>query len=103
MSVPENINYWFLEVVPDKLQELADKTTTSPKGMSLSEWKETLEQMVFLFREANLETCTKYQDILRLPEEERSREQNAEIESYLDACKTEGLNRFNQYFWCLDD
>ena len=103
MSVPENINYWFLETVPDKLQDLADHASTAPENMALEEWKETLEQMVYLFREANLETCRKYRDQLALPEEQLTPEQKAEIEQYIDACKTEGLEQFNRYFWYLDD
>ena len=89
-----NINYWFLETIPDLLQDLADETTTAPEGLTLSEWKATLERMVFLFREANVDTCSKFAG--------DSSSSNATREAYCDTCKTEALSLFSEYFWYLD-
>lgn len=103
MSYSENINYWFLETMPNKLQDLADTASSSPEGMSLPQWKELLERIVFLLREANLETCVKYHSELERGEAALSTELRNEISEYVDACKTEGLDLFNKYFWYLDD
>ena len=88
-----NINYWFLDTIPDLLQDLADEITTAPAGMSLVDWRETLNRMVYLFREANTDTSVKYMN---------DGGRSEDWEAYSNACKTEALNLFNEYFWYLD-
>ena len=62
-----SIDYWFLNVVPSMLEDLRDNAHGCPPrgrldakildGDDMGEWKKILSEMVFLFREANEETC----------------------------------------------
>ena len=73
-----SIDYWFLAVVPGMLEELMENTssypcapgdgphaiygTGAPKDVDdegANAWKDVLSEMIFLFREANEETCTR--------------------------------------------
>ena len=75
-----DINRWFLDVVPNMLEELKEETCAYPIGpddfsqtagtideddsneryeAGLQKWKDTLSEMIFLLREANEETCTR--------------------------------------------
>lgn len=66
-----NIDSWFLNVIPDMLEEFRDSTNGFPTSFLRSDgpsteeesdrafekWKAILTEMAFLFREANEETC----------------------------------------------
>ncbi|WP_022765277.1 hypothetical protein [Butyrivibrio sp. XPD2006] len=73
-----SIDYWFLSVVPEMLERLMENTssypctpgagphaiygTGAPKDVDdegAKAWEDVLSEMIFLFREANEETCTK--------------------------------------------
>lgn len=73
-----SIDYWFLSVVPEMLERLMENAssypctpgdgshaiygTGAPKDADdegVNAWKDVLSEMIFLFREANEETCTK--------------------------------------------
>lgn len=63
-----DINDWFLNLIPDMLEEFRDLAVGIPyrflmnndsDDRALAEWKAVLTQMVFLFREANENTCKK--------------------------------------------
>lgn len=72
-----SIDWWFLNVVPNMLEDLKDSThgypstpddfsqvfadsdTTEITNEGMRKWKEILSEMVFLFREANEDTCSK--------------------------------------------
>ena len=69
-----NIDYWFMNLMPDMLQQFKDTKHGSPSclgteyvdehGISCndechSEWDRILDNMIFLFREMNEETCQK--------------------------------------------
>ena len=72
-----SIDWWFLNVVPNMLEDLKETTQgypVSPDNFSqaligtgaseevdeegMNRWKDILSEMIFLFREANEETCT---------------------------------------------
>ncbi len=126
------VDSWFLTVVPQMLEYLKEHHTGFPNevqreyleahrdelGMTYEEfcnypadensegyklrekiddicdrrWEEILGRMIFLFREANRETCTA-QNLCA--QEDRW--------DYQDRCKTEALDLFNKWFWCLWD
>ena len=60
---------WFLSVMPDMLQELKenhvaypdplDGETASTEEEGIRRWESILDRMIFLFREADEDTCTK--------------------------------------------
>ena len=69
-----NIDYWFMNLMPDMLQQFKDTKHGSPSclgteyvdehGISCndechSEWDRILDNMIFWFREMNEETCQK--------------------------------------------
>ena len=73
-----SIDWWFLNVIPGMLEELRDNSIGYPNEFSVAfgaeseievtdeddkksrqKWEETLSEIIFLFREANEETCTK--------------------------------------------
>lgn len=69
-----NIDYWFMNLIPDMLQQFKDTRHGSPGNLGKeytdehgilcndechAEWDKILEQMIFLFREMNEETCKK--------------------------------------------
>ncbi len=73
-----SIDWWFLNVIPNMLEDLKETThgypsmpddfaqalvgTGAPKEVDdegMKRWKDILTEMIFLFREANAETCTK--------------------------------------------
>lgn len=63
-----NIDSWFLEIIPDMLDELKTSTDSYPARFSSNDrnddsgaekWHAILTEMAFLFREANPETCQK--------------------------------------------
>lgn len=76
-----NIDYWFMNLMPDMLQQFKDMKHGSPGSLgteytdengilrndgSEEEWDKILEHMIFLFREMNKETCKKenpYRDV----------------------------------------
>ena len=84
-----DMKYWFLEVVPDMLRQLKDTKHGSPAVLGEervdemgrrvndschAEWDTILERLVFLFHEADEETCVR-----KNPMEERHREIRAEF------------------------
>ena len=69
-----NIDYWFMNLMPDMLQQFKDTKHGSPSclgteyvdehGISCNdechaEWDKILDKMIFLFREMNEEMCQK--------------------------------------------
>ena len=73
-----SIDWWFLNVVPNMLEDLKETThgypcmpnnfsqalvgTGAPEEVDeegMERWKDILSEMIFLFREANEDTCTK--------------------------------------------
>lgn len=68
-----DIDTWFLNVIPDMLEELKDTSHGFPSRFlkndgsdtdeeidkAAAKWKDILTEMAFLFREANEETCQK--------------------------------------------
>ena len=73
-----SIDWWFLSVVPNMLDDLKNTTHGYPsdpsdfsqaligigesaeaEGKGMQKWKDTLSEMIFLLREANEDTCTR--------------------------------------------
>ena len=73
-----SIDWWFLNVVPNMLEDLKNTTNGYPDDPDdfsqalvgigepaedddegMLKWKDTLSEMIFLFREANKDTCTR--------------------------------------------
>lgn len=51
-----NIDCWFMNLMPDMLQQFKDTKHGNPDGLDV-EWDNILERMIFLLREMNEETC----------------------------------------------
>ena len=94
-----SIDWWFLNVVPNMLEDLKETThgypcmpnnfsqalvgTGAPEEVDeegMERWKDILSEMIFLFREANEDTCTKKNPY----EEEYDREFKEFTEKYPD-------------------
>lgn len=88
-----SIDYWFMSVVPDMLQQFKDTKQGSPGVLGEDyiaedgilcndtcheEWDKILEEMIFLFREMNEETCQKK----NIFEDEHRKVQNEFEEKY---------------------
>ena len=88
-----SIDYWFMSIVPDMLQQFKNTKHGSPgvlgedyideDGIRCNdtcheEWDKILEEMIFLFREMNEETCQKK----NIFEEEHRKVQNEFEEKY---------------------
>ena len=52
---------WFLNTLPDMLEEIKSKKSISgyPAELTKQEWNEILSNLIFLLHEANEDTCTK--------------------------------------------
>ena len=56
-----SVGDWFLNTLPDMLEEIKSKGSIYgyPAELTEEEWNENLSNLIFLLREANKETCTK--------------------------------------------
>ena len=56
-----SVGDWFLNTLPDMLEEIKRKGTNFGNSTELTEkeWNEILSNLIFLLREANKDTCTK--------------------------------------------
>ena len=109
-----NLDVWFLRIMPKMLEEflhishgfpgkLLDKYAGMENSEELAdaEWREIIQKMIFLFHEANEETCQRknpYQETDKkyLEEEER-------LEEYRMKCKDEAFKLFSEWFYSLWD
>ena len=53
------VSDWFLNTLPDMLVEIKNNCTGYPDELTEDEWIRILDRMIFLLREANVDTCTK--------------------------------------------
>ena len=55
-----NIDYWFLQQFPSMLEEFKKNTHGYPSQFNTQEeWENVIDKMIFLFHEANQDTCSK--------------------------------------------
>lgn len=54
-----SVSDWFLNTLPDMLEEIKKNYTGYPDELTEQEWNEILSRLIFLLREANGDTCTK--------------------------------------------
>lgn len=54
-----SVSDWFLNTLPDMLEEIKNNCTGYPDELTEDEWVRILDRMIFLLREANEDTCTK--------------------------------------------
>lgn len=54
-----NIDNWFLTIMPKMLQDLKDNLHGHPVEMNQEEWENLLDKMIYCFKEANEDTCSK--------------------------------------------
>ena len=54
-----SVSDWFLNTLPDMLEEIKKNYTGYPDELTEQEWNEILSRLTFLLREANKDTCTK--------------------------------------------
>ena len=54
-----SVSDWFLNTLPDMLEEIKNNCTGYPDELTEDEWIRVLDRMIFLLREANKDTCTK--------------------------------------------
>ncbi len=115
-----SIDYWFLRVMPGMLQQLKDTTdsypdfpemtthavymTGRPKDVEdegMEKWQDVLQEMIFLLREANEETCTRenryeheYDEATyRFEEKYGSLGEKLKTKEDMEREKTEGLHK----------
>ena len=101
-----SIDYWFMNIIPEMLQEFKNKKQGSPgvlgqdyinedgircNDMCHKEWDSILEEMIFLFREMNSETC------------QRKNIYEKEVCDYREECKNKAFNLFSKCFYHLWD
>ena len=102
----DNIDIWFLNIVPDMLQSLMDKKIGVPKEIydnyenvengievAADEWKKILE-----FREADEEKCSKC-NVLEDQDEEQYLLKEKEIATYREECKNAAFTQLSKYFF----
>lgn len=105
-----DIDRWFLNVMPNMLQELRETAHGFPFEVSKmvgyddrnpnpekdreakDKWDSILGEMEFYLREANGETCR-----------EKNQEEEELRYSYRNECKDKGLKLFGEWFWDLWD
>lgn len=107
-----NLNYWFLETVPNMLKDLKESAHGYPgigEADTPEKWKKLLDRMIWLFNEANEEKCSiknRYEaDWLDGNDEIKKKyfEEEKRISVYRDECKNEGFELFSKWFWHLWD
>ena len=54
-----SVSDWFLNTLPDMIEEIKKNYTGYPDELTEQEWNEILSRLTFLLREANADTCTK--------------------------------------------
>ena len=54
-----SVSDWFLNTLPDMLEEIKKNYTGYPDELKEQEWNEILSRLIFLLREANDDTCSK--------------------------------------------
>ena len=54
-----SVSDWFLNTLPDMLEEIKKNYTGYPDELTEQQWNEILSRLIFLLREANVDTCTK--------------------------------------------
>lgn len=75
-----SIDWWFLNIVPNMLQDLRETTDGFPSGVEdMDEWDSILAEMIFYLREANEDTCQK-----KNPYEEQYRADRREFNAKYD-------------------
>ena len=93
-----NIDTWFLEVMPQILQNLKDNLHTHPGTMTEAEWNSILGTMIFLLSEMNEDTCSQRNDT-----SDNFFYRERALFNYRDHCKDEFFKLFSKYFWDLWD
>ena len=72
-----SVSDWFLNTLPDMLDEIKKNYTGYPDELTEQEWNEILSRLIFLLREANEDTCTKVnpydEEYTRISEEFREK------------------------------
>ena len=109
----DNIDIWFLNIIPDMLQSLMDKKMGVPKEIydnyenmengidaAADEWEKILEKMIREFREADEEKCSKH-NVLEYQDEDEYLLKEKEIAKYRDECKDDAFVLFSKYFFDL--
>lgn len=61
-----DISYWFLTVVPNMLTEFNENRHGYPSNLEDREWTKIINQMIYYFREANEETCSRQDEVHEL-------------------------------------
>ena len=123
-----NIDIWFLTIMPKMLQKFKEKSMTYPSFLTPEEWDDILDEMIFCFNEANVETCSLKNeidydvsfdfieqdngfhtlDIKYLTKEDKEKQQlyqkrEEKLEKYRNENLKKGLNLFVKYFKLLWD
>ena len=72
-----SVSDWFLNTLPDMLEEIKKNYTGYPDELTEQEWNEILSRLTFLLREANKDTCTKVnpydEEYIRISKEFRAK------------------------------
>lgn len=108
-----DIDSWFLNIIPNMLQDLIENTMSYPgtgEADTFEKWQEILRYMRFCFLEANETTCSRinkynyiYEDLDK-PFDERSEEwknwynEENKLSKYRQEMKETALNLFVKWF-----
>lgn len=119
-----DIDCWFMDIIPRMLQQFKETRCGSPgvlgeyytdtdgilkNDICHKEWDKILDEMIFLFREMNEETCSRkntyIEEYNRAPNECKVKyfEYEKELEEYRMECKDKAFALFSKWFYSLWD
>lgn len=100
-----SIDMWFLNIIPQMIQQLKEEKHGYPGTMTEEEWDKILDDMIFYFTEACEETCSQINQYDLFDENQVKNYLNRDLEifEYRDKCKDKALDMFKKYFWNLWD
>lgn len=118
-----SIRDWFLQTMPEILDTMRFNLHGHPGNMTDEEWELILARMSFCFKEAYEDTCSKkneYDDTFDInfkkndngtydvevsnkEMEEKWKERQKEIDTYMQDNFNDGIDLFKKYFWDLWD
>lgn len=116
-----NMDNWFIDIVPDMLQQLKDTQWGHPGFMTEEEWNKILEDMIFYFKESDEKLCSKQEkkfewktqsELNAMTKDEQIQyginksnwyEDCMKISKYREEMKDKGFELFSKHFWSLWD
>lgn len=113
-----NIDRWFMDIMPNMLQQFKENRNGSPGILGTDyvdadgircndtcheEWDKILDEMIFLFKEMNEETCKRKNPYEDEDVENNFYEAEKELDRYRENCKNQAFTLFAKWFFYLWD